>query len=134
SDEEAERSAWQAPATVTDLVALLARREGGILPLARLLRRAGLRGLWAGRLRAIAAGAEVPAWPVLAQVAEACGVTERGALRCDWEERYREALQAWCRSPLGVELRLLIGEVATTLRDLSPKLGFNYSVLIREFQ
>jgi hypothetical protein len=33
-----------------------------------------------------------------------------------------------------VELRLLIAQVATTLRDFSPRLGFNYSVLVREFQ
>ena len=28
----------------------------------------------------------------------------------------------------------MFGETATTLRELSPRLGFNYSVLIREFQ
>jgi hypothetical protein len=43
-------------------------------------------------------------------------------------------LEEHCPSPLGVELRLLIGEEAATLRELSPRLGFNYSVLIREFQ
>jgi hypothetical protein len=35
---------------------------------------------------------------------------------------------------LGVELRLLIGEVAESLRDFSPRLGFNYSVLVRDLQ
>src|SRR5262249_39618231 len=49
-DREARRQAWQMPVTVRDLFGLLAGREGGVLPLARLLRRAGLRGLWAGRL------------------------------------------------------------------------------------
>src|SRR6185436_16595069 len=61
-------------------------------------------------------------------------VTDLAELRHDWARRYREQLQRRCRSPLGVELRVLIGEKAATLRDLSPRLGFNYSVLIREFQ
>ena len=52
----------------------------------------------------------------------------------DWEERYRAVLASHCNSPLGVELRLLIAEVAATLRDFSPRLGFNYSVLIRDLQ
>ncbi len=43
-------------------------------------------------------------------------------------------MQARFASPLAVELRYLIAEKANTLRDLSPKLGFNYSVLVREFQ
>ncbi len=130
----AEREAWQAPASVRDLFARLARREGGVLPLARLLRRAGVRGLWAGRLREVVRGEDVPAWPVVSQVGRACGVADLTAVHLDWRERYREHLQRDCGSPLGVELRLLIGEVAVTLRDLSPRLGFNYSVLVREFQ
>ncbi len=35
---------------------------------------------------------------------------------------------------MGVELRLLIGTVAESLRDFSPRLGFNYSVLVRDLQ
>ncbi len=31
-------------------------------------------------------------------------------------------------------MRLLIGEVAESLRDFSPRLGFNYSVLVRDLQ
>jgi transcriptional regulator with XRE-family HTH domain len=133
-ERQAERQAWQAPVSVRDLFARLARREGGVLPLARLLRRARVRGLWAGRLREVIEGEDVPAWPVVCQVARVCGVAELTAVQLDWRERYREYLQRSYRSPLGVELRLLIGEVAVTLRDLSPRLGFNYSVLIREFQ
>jgi len=131
---EAEQAAWQTPTTVPLLVALLARREGGLIPLARHLRRAGLTRLWPGRLRAIRQGREVPAWPVLRRLAEACGVLDCTEVKNDWVERYRARLEARCPSPLGVELRLLIGETATTLRELSPRLGFNYSVLIREFQ
>ncbi|HYT90760.1 MAG TPA: hypothetical protein VEL76_18775, partial [Gemmataceae bacterium] len=131
---QAERRGWESPTSTIDLVVQLARREGGVLPLARLLKRAGLKGLWTGRLRAIAAGDEVPAWPVLAEVARVCKVTDLTEVRHDWAERYRQHLQKHFRSPLGVELRVLIGEKATTLRDLSPRLGFNYSVLIREFQ
>jgi hypothetical protein len=33
-----------------------------------------------------------------------------------------------------VELRLLIAEVAPTLRAFSPRLGVNYSVLVRDLQ
>jgi transcriptional regulator with XRE-family HTH domain len=131
---EAEQAAWRAPTTVAMLVALLARREGGLIPLARQLREAGLKRLWPGRLRAIRQGQEVPAWPVLKRLAEVCGVVDLAEVRHDWTMRYRAQLEARCPSPLGVELRLLIAEVATTLRDLSPRLGFNYSVLIREFQ
>jgi transcriptional regulator with XRE-family HTH domain len=131
---EAEQAAWKAPTTVVALVALLARREGGLIPLARLLRKAGLKRLWPGRLRAIRQGEEVPPWPVLRRLAEICGVAELTEVRRDWAERYRAHLERRCPSPLGVELRLLIAESATTLRELSPRLGFNYSVLIREFQ
>jgi transcriptional regulator with XRE-family HTH domain len=133
-EREAALAVWQLPTSVPMLVLSLARREGGLIPLARKLRRAGLKRLWPGRLRAIRAGKEIPAWPVVRQMAEACGVVEMVELRHDWAYRYRVQLEAECPSPLGVELRLLVGEVATTLRDLSPRLGFNYSVLIREFQ
>lgn len=131
---EAERSAWQVPPTVAVLVALLARREGGYIPLARCLRRAGVHGLWPGRLRAVAGGKIVPAWPVVQRVAQACGVRDLTEAREDWSQSYRRQLQQRCASPLGVELRLLIAEVATSLREFSPRLGFNYSVLVREFQ
>lgn len=125
---------WKTPTSVPVLIAALARREGGLIPLARKLGSAGIKRLWPGRLRAIRAGREIPAWPVVKQMAEVCGVVDLNDLRRDWSERYREQIARRCPSPLGVELRLLVGEVATTLRDLSPRLGFNYSVLVREFQ
>jgi transcriptional regulator with XRE-family HTH domain len=133
-DCEAERFAWRSPQTVTALVKLLARREGGLIPLMRFLRKAGLKGLWTGRLRAIAQGGEVPPWRVLEQIGQACEVPDLSQARLDWEERYRAVTQKECNSPLGVELRLLIAEVATTLRAFSPRLGFNYSVLVRDLQ
>ena len=46
----------------------------------------------------------------------------------------RARLLTYFSSPLAVELRLLIAEVAATLRAFSPRLGFNYSVLIRDLQ
>jgi transcriptional regulator with XRE-family HTH domain len=131
---ETERAAWRCPPSVPALIALLARREGGLVPLSRHLRRAGLKGLWTARLRAIAHGEEVPPWCVLEQIVRACNVPERDDLHDDWQKRYRRRLEAECPSPLGVELRLLIGEVAASLRDFSPRLGFNYSVLIRDLQ
>jgi transcriptional regulator with XRE-family HTH domain len=134
SECEAERFAWRAPQTLTALVILLARREGGLIPLMRFLRRAGLKGLWTGRLRAIAHGAEIPPWRVLEQIGQACDVPDLSQARLDWVERYRTMMGKECSSPLGVELRLLIAEVATTLRAFSPRLGFNYSVLVRDLQ
>jgi transcriptional regulator with XRE-family HTH domain len=131
---QAQRNAWQTPATVIELISLLAQREGGLIPLARLLRQAGLKGLWAARLRAIVHGEDVPPWPVLEQVGLSCDVSNLEEVLRDWTDRYRAQLQKRCSSPLGVEVRLLIGEAASTLRDLSPKLGFNYSVLIRNMQ
>jgi hypothetical protein len=131
---EAERAAWQAPPSVPGLIALLARREGGLVPLGRCLRKAGLKGLWIGRLRAMVRGAETPSWLVLEHIGRACGVTEMAEVYHDWTARYRARLHAVCSSPLGVELRLLIAEVAPTLRAFSSRLGFNYSVLVRDLQ
>lgn len=131
-ERAARREAWRSPPSVAALVALLAEREGGLIPLTRLLRHEGLKGLWTGRLRAIAQGREVPPWPVLEQIAEAAGVGDRDAARRDWLERYRALLQKRFRSPLGVELRLFIAETAGTLRAFSQRLAFNYSVLVRD--
>jgi transcriptional regulator with XRE-family HTH domain len=134
SRRQAEQNAWQRPPSVPELVLLLARREGGLIPLARRLRESGLKKLWPGRLRAIRQGKEVPPWPLLRQLAQICRVVDVTELRRDWAQRYRVKLEARYTSPLGVELRHLIGETAATLRELSPRLGFNYSVLVREFQ
>jgi transcriptional regulator with XRE-family HTH domain len=134
SAREEEQTAWQRPPSLAALIALLAKREGGLIPLARQLRRAGVRGLWAGRLRAIAGGREVPPWHVLDHMGRACGVLDLSEARRDWTRLFRAQLQARCRSPLGVELRLLIAGVAPTLRAFSTRLGFNCSVLIRDLQ
>jgi transcriptional regulator with XRE-family HTH domain len=131
---EAERTAWQAPLSVPALITLLARREGGLIPLTRLLRRAGVRGLWAGRLRELGQGQDIPAWPLLEHIGRACRVPDLSEVRRDWVERFRAQLAKVCPSPLGVELRVLIAEVAPTLRAFSPRLGFNYSVLVRDLQ
>lgn len=131
---EIERCAWQEPASMAEMVSLLAKREGGLIPLARCLRQAGLQGFWPGRLSAIAQGREVPAWPVLEQVGRTCGIADLAEVYRDWTDRYRAILQAQGRSPLGVEVRLLIAEVASTPRAFSPRLGFNYSVLVRDLQ
>jgi transcriptional regulator with XRE-family HTH domain len=131
---EAAREAWQHPQTVQELIALLAQREGGLIPLSRYLKRQGLNGLWTARLRAIVRGEEVPSWCVLERIARVCGVVECEEVHEDWRQRYREHLAKICPSPLGVELRLLIGEFAESLRDFSPRLGFNYSVLVRDLQ
>jgi transcriptional regulator with XRE-family HTH domain len=134
SKRAAERAAWQAPPSITAMITLLAQREGGLIPLTRHLKQAGLDGLWTGRLRAIARGQETPAWKVLEQIGQACGVRDMTEAWRDWIKRYRAHLQAHFQSPLAVELRLLIAEVAATLRAFSPRLGLNYSVLIRDLQ
>ena len=131
---EAERAAWKTPTSVPELITRLARREGGLIPLARHLRRAGLQGFSAARLRAVARAQEVPAWPEMEEVALACDVADLAEVRRDWAGRYRAWLQARCPSPLGVEVRLLIAEVAASLRAFSSRLRFNYSVLVRDLQ
>jgi transcriptional regulator with XRE-family HTH domain len=133
-ERDAERDAWRAPPTVAALVVQLARREGGIIPLARCLRRAGVGGFTPERLRIMARGEEVPPWALVERIGGACGVPDLSAVRCDWQERYRRRLQASGRSPLGVEVRLLIAEVAPTVREFSGRLGFNPSVLVRDLQ
>ena len=110
------------------------RREGGLIPLSRHLKRLGLKGLWTARLCAISRGEEVPPWCVLERIARACEVADCDDVHEDWRQRYREQLRRCFPSPLGIELRLLIGEIAESLRDFSPRLGFNYSVLIRDMQ
>jgi hypothetical protein len=82
----------------------------------------------------MADGKDLPSWPVLERIAHVCGVHELAEVRRDWRERYRAQLAQKCSSPLGVDLRLLIAEVAPTLRAFSPRLGFNYSVLVRDLQ
>ena len=132
---QAQQDRWSAPASVSELIALLAQREGGLAPLARRLRHATpLRGLTPVRLRAIIRGKETPAWCVLAQLGRTCGVEDLSRVYLDWLERFRAQLAQRCPSPLGVEMRLLVGEVAPSLRAWSLQVGFNYSVLIREFQ
>ncbi|HWG46989.1 MAG TPA: helix-turn-helix transcriptional regulator [Gemmataceae bacterium] len=131
---DAQRSAWQSPPSVPALITLLAQREGGLIPLSRYLKKAGLKGLWTARLRAISHGEETPPWCVLKQIARVCDVAELADVHHDWRQRYHTYLAARYPSPLGVELRLLIGEVAESLRDFSPRLGFNYSVLVRDLQ
>lgn len=134
SAREAECAAWQTPQSIADLIVLLARREGGLIPLTRLLKKAGVKGMWMGRLRAIARGEEIPAWKPIERIASACGVSDLDPVHDDWQTRYRSQLKTECDSPLGVEIRLLIAESAPTLRAFSPRLGFNYSVLIRNLQ
>jgi len=133
-NRDARRAAWRTPPSVKAMVARLAEREGGIIPLTRFLRQAGERRFWAGRLRAIARGEEVPAWPVVERIGVTCGVPDLSAVRHDWREQYRTYLQEVGCSDLGTEVRLLIAEVATTVREFSGRLGFSPSVLVRDLR
>jgi hypothetical protein len=133
-ERDAERASWRCPPSVRALVLRLAQREGGIRPLARCLRQAGETAFWAGRLRAIARGEELPAWPLVQRIGLACQVPDLRAVQQDWQEQYRQLLHGRGVSPLGTEVRLLIAEVATTLRELSGRLAFSPSVLVRDLQ
>jgi transcriptional regulator with XRE-family HTH domain len=131
---DTRRAAWRSPPTVRALIVRLAEREGGLIPLTRYLRGAGVPGLCAARLRGLARGDEVPPWPLLEQIGAACGVDDLGAVRCDWRERYRARLQGEGLAPLGVEVRLLIAEVALTVRGFSSRLDVSPSVVVRALQ
>ncbi|HET6880965.1 MAG TPA: helix-turn-helix transcriptional regulator, partial [Pirellulales bacterium] len=127
-----DSSAWRAPASAADMVSLLARRDGGLAPLARQLRRAGCRGVSVPRLRAVARGVDLPAWCWLQQVARLAKVSDVSLMREDWEARYRQRLQSSNLSALAVELRMLLADVANSVREFSQRLPFNYSVLVRD--
>jgi transcriptional regulator with XRE-family HTH domain len=131
---DAERASWRSPISIRSLVSRLADREGGIIPLMRCLRQAGETGFWAGRLRAIAHGEEVPPWPLLRQIGVACGVSDLAPVLRDWQDRYRARLQENGCSPLGTEVRLLIAEVAPTVRSFSARVSVHPSVLTRALQ
>jgi transcriptional regulator with XRE-family HTH domain len=137
ASHDAEQTAWRHPPSVQAMVTRLANREGGIIPLWRHLCRCGVRGFWAERLRTMARGEEVPPWPLVERIGAACGVAELAEVRRDWRERYRARLEGnngSTLSPLGIELRLLLAEVATTVREFSTRLGVNPSVLTRDLQ
>ncbi|MGH7134239.1 MAG: hypothetical protein ACREHD_00780, partial [Pirellulales bacterium] len=127
-----DSSAWQSPASAADMISLLARREGGLAPLARQLKRAGCRGVSVPRLRAVARGVDLPAWCWLRDVARLMKITEVAPMREDWKMRYRERLVASKICPLGIEIRMLLVESANSVREFSRRLPFNYSVLVRD--
>ncbi len=126
------RQAWRQPKSVTGMLKLLAEREGGVVPLARLLADAGLYGISPPRLRSYMLEEETPTWHLLQQIADTCGIMKLQAVHLDWIHRYRSQLQQKSDSILAIELRLLVAEVAPTLRAFSERLPFNYSVLLRD--
>jgi transcriptional regulator with XRE-family HTH domain len=130
-ERAADRDAWQRPPSVTELLTRLARREGGLIPLWRHLRQAGIAGLSVSRLRAIAKGQDLPAWPAVERLASVCGVDDLAEVRVDWRSQFQSRLARKGISPLGIELRLLILEAAPTVRAFSTRLPGNYTVLIR---
>lgn len=129
-----QREAWRSPTSVRQMLVLLARREGGLAPLARRLRAAQLSCVSVPRLRSVLQQANLPAWRALADIAKTCQITNLADVHADWSQRYRAALTKQGRSPLGVEVRLLIAEAAPTARAFSRRLPFNYSVLVRDLQ
>jgi len=126
------RRAWQRPKSVSAMLTLLARREGGIVPLSRILAQSGLYGISPPRLRSYILEEETPTWYLLNEIAAACDVALLRPVHIDWIHRYRIQLQKKSESLLAIELRLLIAEVEPTLRAFSERLPFNYSVLLRD--
>lgn len=133
TQHQVARNAWKHPATVAGFVAGLAAREGGLIPLARLLRQHEVAGLWVDRLRRIVRGEDMPTWYLIERMAEVTGVEDLAEVFVDWGACYREDLRLVCPSPLGRELRVMIAQAAPSLRAFSPRLGCNYSVLVRCF-
>jgi hypothetical protein len=131
---DVQRQAWQNPPSLQAMVALLAIREGGYIPLSRYLRQAGVTSFWPGRLRAIAQGLEVPPWPLVRRIGATAGLADLSTVLADWRNQCRARLQLDGCAPLGTEVRLLIAEVATTARQFSERLGLNPSVLVRDLQ
>lgn len=131
-ERDQQRLAWQRPDSVSSMLSLLAEREGGIVPLARMLAEAGQYGISPPRLRSYIIGEETPTWFLLAEIAETCSVRLLRPVHIDWIHRYRTQLQKKSDSLLAIELRLLIAEVEPTLRAFSERLPFNYSVLLRD--
>ena len=132
SRRDTKRVAWKSPGSVSDMIRLLAIREGGLVPLSRKLRDAELAGISPPRLRSYLQEEETPSWSLLHGIAETCGVKSLGEVHINWIRRYREQLMRKSDSLLAVELRLLIAEVAPTLRAFAKRLPFNYSVLLRD--
>ncbi len=132
SRRDSKRVAWKSPGSVSEMIQLLAVREGGLVPLSRKLRDANLAGISPPRLRSYLQEEETPSWSLLHGIAESCGVTRLGDVHINWIHRYREQLKRKSDSLLAVELRLLIAEVAPTLRAFAKRLPFNYSVLLRD--
>ena len=126
------RLAWQRPKSVSTMLSLLAEREGGIVPLSRVLAKAGLYGISPPRLRSYILAEETPTWYLLQEIAETCSVRLLRPVHIDWIHRYRTQLQQKSESLLAIEVRLLIAEVEPTLRAFSGRLPFNYSVLLRD--
>ena len=131
-ERDVKRVAWKTPQNVTNMIETLAKREGGIVPLSRVLKAAELRGVSPPRLRSYLIGDETPTWFLLQQIADVCEVSKLQVVHIDWIHRYREQLQEKNESLLAIELRLLIAEVAPTIREFSKRLPFNYSVLLRD--
>jgi transcriptional regulator with XRE-family HTH domain len=127
-----KRNAWKTPANVTDMIKALAKREGGIVPLSRVLKKAELYGVSPPRLRSYLIGEETPTWFLLQQIADECTISKLQVVHIDWIHRFREQLQSKNDSLLAIELRLLMAEVAPTIREFSKRLPFNYSVLLRD--
>jgi hypothetical protein len=80
----------------------------------------------------VARGVDLPSWFWIQEVARITKVPDLARMRDEWYARSRRRLEATGISPLAVELRLLVAETASSVREFSHRLPFNYSVLVRD--
>lgn len=131
-DRDTKRQAWKTPTTVSEFLTLLAEREGGVVPLARMLTKAGYYGVSTPQLRSYVSGQVTPTWYLLQQIADHCGVEKLQHVHIDWIKRYRAQLMKKSKRKLTAELKLLMVEVAPNVRRFGDRLPFNYSLVLRD--
>lgn len=127
-----KRIAWKTPNTVSEMLTLLAKREGGVVTLARVLKGMGLYGISTPQLRSYILGAVTPSWSLLQQIADKCGIAKLQPVHIDWIKRYRTQLKSKCKTMLCVEIKLLVAELAPTMRAFAKRCSCSPSLLLRD--
>lgn len=131
-DRDMRRIAWKSPTTVADMLTLLAKREGGVVTLARMLKSMDLYGISTPQLRGYILGTVTPSWSLLQQIADKCGIEKLQPVHIDWIKRYRTQLKKKCKKMLCVEIKLLVAELAPTMRAFAKRCHCSPSLLLRD--
>ncbi len=133
TDRDVKRLAWQSPTTVADFLTNLAAREGGVVPLCRMLTKAGLYGVSVPQVRSYIFGQFTPTWYLLQQIADHCNVKKLQSVHLDWIRRYRSQVSKKVKRKLTAELKMLIVEVAPNVRRFGERLPFSHTLVLRDF-